>query len=79
MAESKTESALRDQAQLKKLRQRRWLAAGLGLMAAGYLLLAVSPEMEAGTVLVRVTLGFALLFAGFALIILPLFENLFQQ
>lgn len=79
MAESKTESALHDQAQRRKQRAKRRLAAGIALMAAGYLLLAVSPEIEAGAVLVRVVLGFAALFAGFAIVVLPLIGNIFQQ
>jgi len=43
---------------------------------AGYALLAVSPDTPSQWVLIRVFAGFALLFIGFAVAILPILSRL---
>ena len=65
-------------AQRRRQRNKRLIVAGISCMAAGYLALAVPPESESTTVLIRITLGFALLFAGFVLSFYPAFERLFD-
>jgi len=44
-------------------------------MAAGFVSLAVPPSTEYGVVLVRVTLGFALLSGGLFAALLPIFVD----
>lgn len=44
---------------------------GLCLLLVGYTLLAVTPDTPSDWVLIRVAAGFALLFIGFGLAILP--------
>lgn len=53
------------------LRERGMQYLGAALLLCGYALLAVSPETPTEWVLLRVALGFGLLFAGFGLAILP--------
>ena len=55
----------------KSLRDRSMVYVGIGLLLAGYALLAVSPDTPTEWVLLRVSGGFALLFTGFGLAIVP--------
>ena len=57
--------------QQRVTRQRRMQVTGLALLAAGYALLAVSPDTPFDWVLLRVAAGFGLLFIGFATAIMP--------
>lgn len=57
--------------QRHKLWQHSSVLIGLALLLAGYALLAVHPDTASQWVLLRVAAGFALLFAGFGLAILP--------
>ena len=59
------------------LRRRRvTIAIGFMILLAGYALLAVSPDTASEWVLFRVFAGFALLFVGFGIAILPLLSRL---
>ncbi len=49
----------------------RWVS-GMALALSGYLLLAIPPQTSLSWVLVRLVAGFALLFAGFLLVIWPI-------
>lgn len=52
-----------------RARKQRYL--GAGLLLAGYAVLTVSPDTPTEWALLRVILGFGLLFIGFALAIAP--------
>jgi uncharacterized membrane protein HdeD (DUF308 family) len=57
--------------------RRRWrIAIGLLILVAGYALLAVSPDTRSEWVLFRAFAGFALLFVGFGVAIIPLLSRL---
>lgn len=60
---------VRQKAQQRHRRLQQFL--GILLLLAGYASLAVSPDTPSEWVLLRVALGFGLLFAGFALAVLP--------
>lgn len=71
MSLRKTEAS-REQHQRSKLRhQRIQQAVGILLLIAGYAALAVSPETPSDWVLLRVAIGFGLLFSGFGMAVLP--------
>lgn len=60
----------------RTLRRRITIAIGMAILVAGYALLAVSPDTPSDWVLIRVFTGFALLFVGFAVAIMPLLARL---
>ena len=62
--------------QAKVVRRRFTVVIGLCILLAGYILLAVSPDTPTEWALVRVMLGFAFLFIGFAIAVLPLISRL---
>ena len=72
--ERQSELMLRHRA--RALRQRWMLAIGFALLLAGYALLAVSPDTASEWVLLRVFTGFALLFVGFSVAIIPTLARL---
>lgn len=60
-----------------RTKRRRWrIAIGLLILVAGYALLAVSPDTASEWVLFRAFAGFALLFVGFGVAIIPLLSRL---
>ncbi|MDP2369889.1 hypothetical protein, partial [Rhodoferax sp.] len=62
---------LRGRYRAKSIRRKVTIGIGLLLLLAGYALLAVSPTTASEWVLIRVFAGFALLFVGFGVAILP--------
>lgn len=67
---------LRVRYRARTMRRRVTIGVGLLLLMAGYALLAVSPDTPSQWVLIRVFAGFALLFIGFAVAILPILSRL---
>jgi MFS family permease len=67
---------LRVRYRARTMRRRVTIGVGLLLLMAGYALLAVSPDTPSQWVLIRVFAGFALLFVGFAVAILPILSRL---
>lgn len=67
---------LRVRFRARTMRRRVTIGVGLLLLMAGYALLAVSPDTPSQWVLIRVFAGFALLFVGFAVAILPILSRL---
>jgi MFS family permease len=67
---------LRVRYRARTMRRRVTIGVGLLLLMAGYALLAVSPDTPSQWVLIRVFVGFALLFVGFAVAILPILSRL---
>ena len=67
---------LRVRYRAKSIRRRVTVAIGLALLMAGYALLAVSPDTSSEWVLIRVFVGFALLFVGFGVAVLPILSRL---
>jgi hypothetical protein len=67
---------LRVRYRARSIRKRVTIAIGLLILMAGYALLAVSPDTASEWVLVRVFGGFALLFIGFSVAVLPLLSRL---
>lgn len=67
---------LRIQYRGRTWRRRLTIVAGLLMLAAGYALLAISPDTPSQWVLMRVAAGFALLFIGFAVAVLPILSRL---
>jgi len=68
-------SALPERRERRRRKRRSLQWGGLGLMAAGFVSLAVPPSTEYGVVLVRVALGFALLVGGLFAALLPIFVD----
>lgn len=58
-------------AKRRRSRQRVQQTVGVLMLLAGYLSLAVAPDSEQSWVLIRVVVGFVLLFGGFAVAIGP--------
>lgn len=67
---------LRVRYRVRAIRRQATIGIGLLLLMAGYALLAVSPDTPSQWVLIRVFSGFALLFIGFAVAILPILSRL---
>jgi MFS family permease len=67
---------LRVRYRARSMRRKVTIGIGLLLLMAGYALLAVSPDTPSQWVLIRVFVGFALLFVGFAVAILPILSRL---
>lgn len=67
---------LRVRYRARSIRKRVTIVIGLLILLAGYALLAVSPDTASEWVLVRVFGGFALLFIGFAVAVLPILSRL---
>ena len=67
---------LRVRYRARTIRRKVTIGIGLLLLMAGYALLAVSPDTPSQWVLIRVFVGFALLFVGFAVAILPILSRL---
>jgi len=67
---------LRVRYRARSIRRKVTIGIGLLLLMAGYALLAVSPDTPSQWVLIRVFVGFALLFVGFAVAILPILSRL---
>jgi len=65
-------SALSERRERRQRLRRRVQWGGVGLMAAGYISLAVPPSTEYSVALVRVALGFALLAGGLFAALLPI-------
>ncbi len=60
-----------------RTKRRRWrIVIGIMILVAGYALLAVSPDTPSEWVLFRAFAGFALLFVGFGVAIIPLLSKL---
>ncbi len=57
-------------------RRRLTIAIGLVILLGGYALLAVGPDTASEWVLFRVFAGFALLFIGFGVAILPMLSRI---
>lgn len=57
-------------------RRRLTIAIGLLILLAGYALLAVSPDTPSQWALFRVFAGFAMLFIGFGIAVLPLLSRM---
>ena len=67
-----TTHASREEHQRSKQRhQRIQQFLGILLLIAGYAVLAVKPDTPSEWVLLRVAIGFGLLFAGFGMAVLP--------
>lgn len=67
---------LRQRHIVKVARRRLTVVIGMCILIAGYALLAVSPDSASEWVLIRVVAGFAFLFIGFAVAILPMLSRL---
>lgn len=67
---------LRVRYRAKSVRRRVTIGIGLVILLAGYALLAVSPNTASEWVLIRVFAGFALLFIGFGVAVLPILSKL---
>lgn len=67
---------LRVRYRAKSIRRRITIGIGLLILMAGYALLAVSPETASEWVMIRVFTGFALLFVGFGVAVLPILATL---
>lgn len=67
---------LRVRYRAKSVRRRVTIGVGLVILLAGYALLAVSPDTASEWVLFRVFGGFALLFIGFGVAVLPILSKL---
>lgn len=67
---------LRARQRVRTIRRRSTVVIGLMLLLAGYALLAVSPDTPSGWALIRVFLGFGLLFIGFGVAVLPLLSRI---
>jgi len=67
---------LRARQRVRTVRRRSTVIIGLLLLLAGYALLAVSPDTPSGWALIRVFLGFSLLFIGFGVAVLPLLSRI---
>lgn len=67
---------LRVRYRAKSIRRRITIGIGLLILLAGYALLAVSPETASEWVMIRVFTGFALLFVGFGVAVLPILATL---
>lgn len=67
---------LRVRYRAKSVRRRVTIGIGLVILLAGYALLAVSPNTASEWVLFRVFAGFALLFIGFGVAVLPILSKL---
>lgn len=65
------EDKLLERHRRQAMRARGLQLLGIGLLLAGYAVLAVSPETPSEWVLVRVAAGFGLLFFGFGLAVMP--------
>lgn len=59
-----------------QLRRRITILVGLSILLAGYALLAVSPDTASEWVLFRVVGGFAFLFVGFGIAVLPILSRM---
>lgn len=60
-----------DYQRVKQRHQRIQQIIGILLLIAGYASLAVSPDTPSDWVLLRVAIGFGLLFSGFGMAVLP--------
>ena len=67
---------LRARYRARTVRRRATIAIGLLILLAGYALLAVSPDSPSDWILLRVFVGFGLLFIGFGVAVLPLLSRL---
>lgn len=67
-----TTEILRAHRKRVRSRQRVMELIGLLILLSGYALLAVSPDTPSDWLLIRVAGGFAALFAGFGLAIMPI-------
>lgn len=67
---------LRVRYRAKSIRRRITIGIGLLLLMAGYALLAVSPDTATEWVMIRVFAGFALLFVGFGVAVMPILATL---
>lgn len=67
---------LRTRYRVRTARRRLTIVVGLVLLLAGYALLAVSPDTPSDWALFRVFGGFALLFIGFGVAILPILSRI---
>lgn len=79
MSESKYESGfdqLRARHRVRTGRRRITIIIGLVLLLSGYALLAVSPDTPSDWALIRVFAGFALLFIGFGVAVLPILSRI---
>ena len=65
-------SALSKRRERRRRLRRRVQWGGVGMMAAGYVSLAVPPSTEYSVVLVRVALGFVLLAGGLFAALMPI-------
>ncbi|MEN9844564.1 MAG: hypothetical protein RLZZ612_2393 [Pseudomonadota bacterium] len=66
-----TESRFQYALARKKTRQRWQRAVGVLMLLAGYMSLAITPDVASEWLLVRIVVGFGLLFGGFAVSIGP--------
>lgn len=71
------EDALLIRHRLAKARRRLTLIVGVAMLLLGYASLAIQPDTPLDWVLLRVAVGFALLFIGFAVAVLPWLAHLF--
>ena len=67
---------LRVRYRAKSIRRRITIGIGLLILLAGYALLAVSPDTASEWVMIRVFAGFALLFVGFGVAVMPILATL---
>lgn len=67
---------LRARYRARTVRRRVTIVIGLLILLAGYALLAVSPDSPSDWILLRVFVGFGLLFIGFGVAVLPLLSRL---
>lgn len=67
---------LRSRYRSRKKRKRATVVIGFLILLAGYALLAVSPDTPSEWVLFRVFAGFAFLFVGFGIAILPMISRM---
>jgi len=65
------DSQMQTRREVKASRRRLRRIVGFFLLLAGYGVLAISPDTPGEWVLVRVAIGFSLLFIGFGLSIMP--------
>lgn len=67
---------LRARYRARTVRRRVTIAIGLLMLLAGYALLAVDPDTSSEWALIRVFVGFGLLFIGFGVAVLPILSRL---
>lgn len=64
-------------ARRRKSKRRGQQFIGILMLMLGYMSLAVTADTDSGWLMIRVVVGFALLFTGFAVAISPFIDSIF--